>query len=110
MKTRFENLASPQVVAIASLQKDDHTLRAIAREWPGGAPEVFLEYIAFGDEAAPYVIERQVKVEPLNATTVDALTWEDDRVVITTDSHTKQRLYVVRASSEKFETKAVRRE
>src|SRR5215207_10027200 len=32
---------------------DDHMLRAIARDWPGGVPDSFLERIDYGDEADP---------------------------------------------------------
>jgi hypothetical protein len=105
-------LAEPNIVAISSKQFDGHMLRAIVREWPGGAPELFLERIDYGDEAEPFATTRQVQVDGLgNASTLADFMWEEFGLAFTVDPElSRPKQYFVRATSDELGTKAHRRD
>jgi hypothetical protein len=104
-KSAFEKLAIESVTAVATRMLDGHMLRAVARDWPGGAPDLYLERIDFGDEADPYVIVRQTKVS-YGGSRIECMRFDEDGVHFTAN----ERNWFVRASSDAFSEKAIRDE
>lgn len=104
-KAKHEALALPSVTAIASRNLNNHMLRAIARDWPGGAPDLLLERVDFGDEADPYVVVRQTKVA-YSGGRIETMRFDEDGLHFTSG----ERAWFVRASSDAFADKAIRDE
>lgn len=104
-KSSVEKLAIESVTAIATRMINTHMLRAVARDWPGGSPDLYLERINFGDEADPYVIVRQTKVS-YGGGRIQTMHFDEDGVHFTDGD----RNWFVRASSDAFAEKAIRDE
>jgi hypothetical protein len=101
-----EQLLLPSITAVVSLMHEDHMLRAVVRDWPGGAPDLFLERIDFADEAEPYHVERRVAVSH-NGTSIEGMYFDEEGLHFT-DS--RGRKMFVRASSDALSEKAIRDE
>jgi hypothetical protein len=104
-KSAVEELALPSVTAIATRMLDGHMLRAIARDWPGGAPDLFLERIDYGDEADPHVVVRQTKIA-YRGSAITSMRFEADGLHF----ESEDQRWFVRASSDAFAEKAIRDE
>ena len=103
-KSKAEQLVEPSVTAVASRMLDGHMLRAVARSWPGGTPDLILERIDFGDEAEPFVVVRQVKVA-YGGDDIEAMRFDEEGLHFTSNKK-----WFVRASSDAFSEKAIKDE
>src|SRR5687768_2667575 len=104
-KPKREELAQPSITAIATRMISTHMLRGVARDWPGGTPDLYLERINFGDEADPYVVVRHVKIA-YSGDRIEAMRFDEDGLHFTSGD----RNWFVRASSDAFAEKAIRDE
>jgi hypothetical protein len=104
-KSGVEKLAVASVSAVATRMLDGHMLRAVARDWPGGSPDLYLEYVDFGDEADPYTITKQVKVS-YGGESIESMRFDEEGLHFTSRGES----WFVRASSEAFADKAIRDE
>lgn len=102
-KPKEEKLVQPSVTAVAVRMLNNHMLRAVARDWPGGSPDVFLERVDFGDEADPYIVTKSVKVQ-YNGERIQSMRFDEDGV----HWEAGDRRWFVRASSDALSEKAIR--
>lgn len=100
----------PSVRLVASRNLDGHVLRAVVREAPGGAPELVLQRIDLGDEMGDKIV-RETAVQHGALNHIDAATWDDQGLTfsegVAADGDDVE-TWFVRASSDRFETKAIR--
>jgi len=105
MAKKRDQLVDPSVTAVASRMLDGHMLRAVARSWPGGAPDLFVERVDFGDEADPFVVAKQVKVHYVGSD-IESMTFSEEGLHFTSN----EKKWFVRASSDAIAEKAIKDE
>jgi hypothetical protein len=104
-RPKSEQLLEPSITAVASRMMDGHMLRAVARAWPGGATDLYLERVDYGDEADPYLVERRVKVS-YSGGDIESMSFSEDGVHFVSND----RKWFVRASSDAFSEKVIKDE
>lgn len=103
-------LVDPSIRLIVSRRLEAHVLRAVVRSWPGGAPELLLQRIDFGDETGDKIV-RETVVDHNAMNHIDAATWDDQGLTFSEGSAAegeRVKTWFVRASSDRFETKAIK--